>query len=172
MDCGVALHDWIFAALVLGGCARSSYLAVLPWECIEHDPGVVSMNGYITDIETATIENGDFRRVLYTAQHSQIVLMSLLPGEEIGEEVHELDQFFRVEMGSGVAVLEGVEHLIADGTAIVVPQGAMHNIINTGEEPLKLYTIYSPPNHRDGVVHKTKEEAEADGESFDGATTE
>jgi mannose-6-phosphate isomerase-like protein (cupin superfamily) len=131
------------------------------------------MKGYIANIEQASIANTNFRQVLYTSKHSQLVLMSLLPGEEIGEEVHHLDQFFRVESGEGKAVLDGVEHLISDGSAIVVPEGALHNIINTSEvEPLKLYTLYSPPNHRDGVVHPTKAQAEADDEEFDGQTSE
>lgn len=131
------------------------------------------MKGYVINIEKATIENDNFRKVLYTAPHSQLVLMSLLPGEDIGEETHTLDQFFRVEKGIGKAVLNGVEYPIEDGSAIVIPAGVKHNIINTStEEPMKLYTIYSPPNHRDGVIHPTKEEAEADSEHFDGKTTE
>jgi mannose-6-phosphate isomerase-like protein (cupin superfamily) len=131
------------------------------------------MKGYVENIEKFTLENENFRKVLYTAKNSQLVLMSLKPGEDIGEEVHTLDQFFRVEKGIGKAVLDGVEHEISDGTAIVVPAGAMHNIINTSvDAPLKLYTIYSPPNHRDGVMHATKAEAEADNEEFDGKTSE
>lgn len=131
------------------------------------------MKGYVINIEKATIENDNFRKVLYTAPHSQLVLMSLLAGEDIGEETHTLDQFFRVEKGIGKAVLNGVEYPIEDGSAIVIPAGVKHNIINTStEEPMKLYTIYSPPNHRDGVIHPTKEEAEADSEHFDGKTTE
>ncbi len=132
------------------------------------------MKGYVTNIEQDTLENGNFRKVLYTAKNSQLVLMSLKPGEDIGEEVHELDQFLRVEAGVGKAVLNGVESDIEDGWAIVVPAGARHNIINTSEtEPMKLYTIYSPPNHRDGVVHVTKADAEKDEEEhFDGKTTE
>jgi mannose-6-phosphate isomerase-like protein (cupin superfamily) len=131
------------------------------------------MKGYVINIEKATVENDNFRKVLYTAPHSQLVLMSLLPGEDIGEETHTLDQFFRVEKGIGKAVLNGVEYPIEDGSAIVIPAGVKHNIINTStEEPMKLYTIYSPPNHRDGVIHPTKEEAEADSEHFDGKTTE
>jgi mannose-6-phosphate isomerase-like protein (cupin superfamily) len=131
------------------------------------------MKGYVVNIEKLSIENENFRQVLYTAKNSQLVLMSLKPGEDIGEEVHTLDQFFRCESGTGKAVLDGVEHEISDGTAVVVPAGAMHNIINTSvDAPLKLYTIYSPPNHRDGVLHATKEQAEADEEEFDGKTTE
>lgn len=131
------------------------------------------MKGYIQNIEKLTLENKSFRKVVYTARNSQLVLMSLKPGEEIGEEIHELDQFFRIEAGEGLVVLDGVEHKISDGSAIVVPQGAKHNIINISPtEDLKLYTIYSPPNHRDGVEHLTKEVAEKDEEDFDGKTTE
>ncbi len=131
------------------------------------------MKGYIVNIEKETKENSFFRKVLYTAKHSQLVLMSLKPGEEIGEEVHNnLDQFFRFEKGEGKMVLEGEEFNVKNGFAIVVPAGTKHNIINTSfEEPLKLYTIYSPPNHRDGTIHKTKEEAEASEEHFDGKTS-
>jgi mannose-6-phosphate isomerase-like protein (cupin superfamily) len=130
------------------------------------------MQGFIKDIESLAVKNEDFRRVLYTAKHCQLVLMALKPKEEIGAEVHTLDQFFRVEEGSGVAVLDGVRTEIRAGFAVVVPAGANHNIINTGNTPLKLYTLYSPPNHRDGVVHHTREQAEADDEHFDGKTTE
>lgn len=131
------------------------------------------MKGYITNIEKASLENENFRQVLYTAKNSQLVLMSLEPKEEIGEEVHTLDQFIRIEVGSGLAVLDGVEHQIQDGSAIVIPAGAKHNIINTSEtEKMKLYTIYSPPEHQDKVVRKTKAEAEASEEHFDGKTTE
>ena len=130
------------------------------------------MNGYVQDIEALAVGNDVFRRVLYTAKHCQLVLMALKPGEEIGAEVHKLDQFFRVEQGIGEAVLDGVATKIRAGFAIVVPAGAKHNIINTGKTPLKLYTIYSPPNHRDGVVHHTRRDAEADDEKFDGNTTE
>ena len=118
------------------------------------------------------MKNGEFRRVLYTAKHCQLVLMALKPREEIGEEVHTLDQFFRVEEGAGEAVLDGVRTPISAGFAVLVPAGAKHNIINSGAVPLKLYTIYSPPNHCDGVVHHTRADAEADNEHFDGKTTE
>lgn len=128
--------------------------------------------GYNTNIEKETLKNEDYRRVLYTAKNSQLVLMNIKPGDEIGEEVHGLDQFLRFEQGTGKAVLDGVESEVSDGVAVVVPAGTKHNFINTGDVDLKLYTIYSPPNHRDGVVHKTKEEAEADDEQFDGKTTE
>ena len=132
------------------------------------------MKGYTTNIEKDSLENKNFRKVLYTAKHSQLVLMSLLPKEEIGEEVHHLDQFIRVEKGKGVAVLDGVTHELEDGSVIVVPEGAMHNIINTSDsEEMKLYTVYSPANHLDGTIHPTKEDAMADeGEHFDGKTTE
>ena len=131
------------------------------------------MLGFVADIEELTVENEDFRRVLYTGQYLQLVLMTLKPGEEIGEEVHEdHDQFFRIEQGEGVVVIDGKRHEIQEDDAIVVPAGARHNVINEGDESLKLYTIYGPPEHRDGVVRATKAEAEATEEHFDGATTE
>lgn len=131
------------------------------------------MKGYITNIEKDSLENSNFRKVLYTAKNSQLVLMSLKPGEEIGMEMHTLDQFFRVEKGEGKAVLDGVEHKIEDGSAVIIPAGTNHNIINTSQDrEMKLYTIYSPPNHKDGVRHATREQAEADEEHFDGKTTE
>ena len=131
------------------------------------------MKGYVVDIEKVTKENKNFRKVLYTAKNSQLVVMSLRRGEEIGEEIHELDQFIRIEKGKGKAVLDGVEHKIEDDYAIVIPAGARHNIINTSKDKeMKLYTIYSPPEHRDGVVHKTKDDAIAEDEHFDGKTTE
>lgn len=130
------------------------------------------MNGFVQDIEAIAVANDDYRRVLYTAKHCQLVVMAIRPQEEIGEEVHTLDQFFRVEEGSGDAVLDGVRTAIRAGFAVIVPAGATHNIINTGNVPLKLYTLYSPPNHRDGVVHHTRAQAEADTEHFDDKTTE
>lgn len=131
------------------------------------------MNGYIDNIEKSSLENTSFRKVLYTGKHSQLVLMRLAPGEDIGEEVHEVDQFFRIESGQGKAVLDGVEHSLEDGSVVVVPAGAMHNIINTSAQTdLKLYTIYSPPNHMDKTIHQTKAEGEAHEEHFDGVTTE
>ena len=117
-----------------------------------------------------SLENTDYRRVLYTAKNSQLVLMSLAPGEEIGEEVHALDQFIRVEQGTCKAVLNGVASDIGDGTAIVVPAGERHNILNSGAEDLKFYTVYAPPNHKDGTIHRTK--ADETEEHFDGVTTE
>lgn len=131
------------------------------------------MKGYVASIEKLSLENENFRKVLYTAKNSQLVVMSLLPGEDIGEEIHQLDQFIRVESGEGKAVLDDVPHEIKDGFVVVVPAGAKHNIINTSSDKfLKLYTLYSPPNHKDGVIHKTKVDAERDEEHFDGKTTE
>ncbi len=130
------------------------------------------MKGFVKDIEALSVGNSDFRRVLYTAENCQLVLMTLKPGEDIGMEVHELDQFFRVEKGTGEAVLDGVKHAVQDGFAVLVPAGTNHNIVNTGSVTLHLYTLYAPPNHRDGTVHHTREEAEADTEEFDGVTTE
>lgn len=130
--------------------------------------------GFHVDIETKTISNTDFRRVLYTAEHLQLVLMSIKPGEEIGSEVHKgNDQFFRVEEGTGKVIISGETYVVSDGDSIIVPAGAEHNIINTSDSAsLQLYTIYAPPHHNDGVRHSTKEEAEADKEKFDGETTE
>lgn len=130
------------------------------------------MKGYIGNIEKETLENTDYRRVIYTAKHSQLVLMNLQPGDEIGEEVHDtIDQFIRVDAGKGKVVLNQTdEYDIEDGFAVVVPAGTAHNVINTGDTELKLYTIYSPPEHKDGTVHPTK--AEEQEEHFDGTTTE
>src|SRR5512133_2480702 len=130
------------------------------------------MKGFVQDIEELAVQNAEFRRVLYTAKHCQLVVMALKPGEEMGAEVHTLDQFFRVEGGAGEATLDAVRTPIREGFAVVVPAGTNHNIINTGSVPLKLYTLYAPPNHRDGVVHHTRADAEADMEHFDGKTTE
>ncbi len=132
-----------------------------------------SMSYFLADIEEATRKNEDFRRVLYTTSNSQLVLMSLRPGEEIGAETHELDQFIRVEAGRGTAYLNGRDVPIQDGSALVIPAGTKHNVVNNGkDDALKLYTLYSPPEHKDGVVHRTKEEAEADRDDhFDGRTT-
>jgi mannose-6-phosphate isomerase-like protein (cupin superfamily) len=134
--------------------------------------GEVAMKGYVQDIESIAVKNVDFRQVLYTTRNCQLVVMALKPKEEIGAEVHKLDQFFRVEEGTGEAVLDGVRTAIRAGYAVVVPAGVNHNIINTSSVPLKLYTLYAPPNHRDGVVHHTRADAEADNEHFDGKTTE
>ena len=131
------------------------------------------MKGYIADIEELTEENKDFRRVLYTGKKMQLVLMALQPGEEIDEEVHEdRDQFFRIEEGEGEVVIDGTRTPVKEDHAIIVPAGARHNLINTGDEPLLLYTLYAPPEHRDGLVQKTKKDAEAQEEHFDGKTTE
>jgi mannose-6-phosphate isomerase-like protein (cupin superfamily) len=131
------------------------------------------MKGFVDDIEDRTEENSDFRRVLYTSQRMQLVLMALQPGEEIGEEVHrERDQFFRVEKGKGEVWIDGARTKIKSDVAIIVPAGARHNIKNTGDKPLKLYTIYAPPQHADGTVQSTKADAQASKEHFDGKTTE
>jgi len=128
------------------------------------------MKGYIVNIEKETLANNNFRKVLYTAKNSQLVLMSIAPGDDIGSEIHELDQFIRIEAGNAKAILDDVEHDLPADNAVVIPAGTKHNIINMGDEPLKLYSVYSPPEHKDGVVHKTK--AEATEEHFDGQTTE
>jgi mannose-6-phosphate isomerase-like protein (cupin superfamily) len=131
------------------------------------------VKGYCDNIEKRTVENSDFRRVLYTGHNLQLVLMTLKPGEEIGEEVHEdRDQFFRFEAGSGVVLIDGVENRVEEDFAVIVPQGARHNVKNTGSEPLRMYTIYGPPEHLDGLVKATKAEAEAAHEEWDGKTTE
>ena len=133
------------------------------------------MKGYVDDIERATIENEDFRRVLYTGDNLQLVLMTLPPGCDIGEEVHEdRDQFFRIEAGEGEIRIDGKANRVAGDFAVIVPAGARHNVINTGSEPLRLYTIYAPPEHRDGVIHKDKDQAERDHDNdhWDGETTE
>lgn len=132
------------------------------------------MEGFHANIEAETLANEDFRHVLYTGPHSQLVLMSLRPQEDIGSETHEdNDQFFRIEQGHGKCVIDGHEYELGDGMAIVVPAGAEHNIINTSAlDELKLYTIYSPAHHRDKIVRATKAEAEADSPEFDGVTTE
>ena len=131
--------------------------------------------GYCDDIEKQTTQNEDFRRVLYTGEHLQLVLMTLQPGEEIGEEVHEdRDQFFRFEEGEGVVLIDGKENRVEDDFAVIVPAGARHNVRNTGSRPLRLYTVYGPPEHKDGVVQSTKAEADRrhQDEEWDGKTTE
>jgi mannose-6-phosphate isomerase-like protein (cupin superfamily) len=132
------------------------------------------MKGFNSNIEKDTLENNNFRKVLYTGKHSQLVLMSLAPKEEIGMEVHQdNDQFFRFEKGQGKCIIDGNEYEVENGSAVVVPAGAQHNIINMSEtEELKLYTIYSPAHHKDGIIRATKEEAEKNGADFDGITTE
>jgi len=130
--------------------------------------------GYKNNIERLTIANNNFRQVLYTAEHCQLVLMSLLPSEEIGSEVHEEgDQFFRFEKGEGKVIINKTEYAVGDGDSVIVPAGEEHNVINTSpSEPLKLYTIYAPPHHHDGVIRATRQEAIADSPEFDGHTTE
>jgi mannose-6-phosphate isomerase-like protein (cupin superfamily) len=133
------------------------------------------VKGYCDDIDKRTIENEDFRRVLYTGHNLQLVLMTLPAGCDIGEEVHpDRDQFFRFEQGRGVVKIDGVENRVEDDFAVIVPAGARHNVINTGSGPLRLYTIYAPPEHKDGIVQTTKEEADArhHAEEWDGETTE
>jgi len=130
------------------------------------------VHGFVADIEALSEANVTFRTVLYTARNCQLVIMALKVGEDIGMEVHKLDQYFRVEQGSGEAVLDGVMTPVSAGFAILVPAGTKHNIVNTGSIPLKLYTLYAPPNHRDGVVHTTRADARVDREHFDGKTTE
>lgn len=131
------------------------------------------MKGFVTNIEADTLENEYFRKVLYTASYVQLVVMSVAAGDEIGEEVHGQDQFIRVEAGEGKAVLDGQEHALTDGVVVVIPAGTRHNIINTSaSDALKLYTLYAPPHHEDGTVHKTKAEADAAEEEFHGDTTE
>lgn len=131
------------------------------------------MKGFVADIEDLTKDNRNFRQVLYTGKHLQLVLMALKPGEEIGEEVHaDHDQFFRIEKGAGEVWIDGVRTRIKNDDAIIVPAGARHNVINTGDKSLKLYTLYGPPDHRDGIVRATRAEAEATEEHFDGTTTE
>jgi mannose-6-phosphate isomerase-like protein (cupin superfamily) len=136
------------------------------------DGVTAAKEGFVTDIEKDTVNNKNFREVLYTGKHLQLVLMSLKPNEDIGLETHsDTDQFFRVDGGSGKAVIGGKEHNIVNGSAFVIPAGTEHNVI-AGEEGLKVYTIYGPSHHKDGTIHKTKAEAEADKEKFDGKTTE
>lgn len=122
------------------------------------------MAGFLGNIEKLTLENNNFRQVLFTGQHTQLVLMSLAPNQEIGMEIHEIvDQFIRIETGEGKVIMDGEEHKIADGDAFVVPAGIQHNVVNTSDsKPLKLYTVYSPPHHKDGIIHQTKAQAESD----------
>ena len=131
-------------------------------------------HGFKDNIEGQTLANNNFRKVIYTGEHSQLVLMSLLPNEEIGVEIHtDTDQFFRFEKGQGKVIINDAEYSVADGDAIVVPAGAQHNVINSSDsDALKLYTIYSPAHHRDGTIHATKADASSDDEHFEGGTTE
>ena len=128
------------------------------------------MKGYITNIEEETLKNTDYRRVLYTAKNSQLVLMCIAPGDEIGEEVHELDQFIRIESGAATVVLNGADHVVSEDYAVVIPAGVNHNVLNTGTEDLKLYSVYAPPEHKDKTVHATKMDDTE--EHFDGMTSE
>lgn len=130
------------------------------------------MKGYVQDIEKATVANKNFRKVLYTAKHCQLVVMSLDPKEDIGEEVHTLDQFIKIERGSGHSVLDGKKRAIKRGFAVLIPAGTRHNIVNGPRGAMKIYTVYAPPNHKDGTIHKTKAIAEVSDEQFDGRTTE
>lgn len=131
------------------------------------------MKGFIADIETLAEDNDDFRRVLYTGKHLQLVLMTLQPDEDLGEETHlDHDQFFRFEKGKGEVWIDGQRTSVKHDKAVIVPAGAKHNVINTGDKPLRFYTLYGPPDHRDGVVRKTKADALGQVEAFDGATTE
>jgi mannose-6-phosphate isomerase-like protein (cupin superfamily) len=133
------------------------------------------MKGYVADIEEQTLGNEDFRRVVYTGKNLQLVLMTLPPGCDIGEEVHEdIDQFFRIEQGKGEIHIDGAVNRVEDDFAVIVPAGARHNVVNTGSEAMKLYTIYGPPEHKEGTIHRDKEEAERDHDNdhFDGRTSE
>jgi mannose-6-phosphate isomerase-like protein (cupin superfamily) len=137
-------------------------------EIIKQNP---KLKGFVTDIETDTVKNNNFRKVLYTGKNTQLVLMSLNSKEDIGEEIHDVDQFFRIDSGSGSVIINGKTYKIKNGTAIVIPAGAKHNII-AGSDGLKLYSLYSPPHHADKTIHKTKDIASKDKEHFDGTTTE
>ena len=128
------------------------------------------MKGYVGNIEKETLENENYRKVLYTAKNSQLVVMTIQAGDEIGEEVHDLDQFIRIEAGKALVTLDGIEHRLEDDWAVVIPAGTKHNVVNVGEEALRLYSVYSPPEHKDKTVHPTK--ADDKEEHFDGVTTE
>ena len=131
------------------------------------------MKGFVDNIEKLTEDNDNFRQVLYTGQNLQLVLMTIQPGEDIGEEVHDdRDQFFRIEAGAGEVLIDDTVHSVKADDGFIVPAGAKHNVVNNGSEPLKLYTLYGPPEHIEGTVHATKEEADAEHEHFDGRTTE
>ncbi|OGB74705.1 cupin [candidate division Kazan bacterium RIFCSPHIGHO2_01_FULL_49_10] len=132
------------------------------------------MKGYAIDLEKETVTNTDFRRVLYTGRHTQLVLMTLQPGEDIGAEIHhDIDQFFRFDEGEGKVVIDGVDHMVSDGFGVIIPAGSDHNVINTStDKPLKFYTLYSPPEHIDGTIRTTKTQAMLKPEEFDGITTE
>jgi mannose-6-phosphate isomerase-like protein (cupin superfamily) len=162
--------QWVVAA------AAAAAMAAALTSSVSSAPDPASSppkKGFVADIETLTEDNNDFRRVLYTGKHLQLVLMSLRPGEEIGAEVHPaVDQFFRIEEGEGEVHIDGVAKRVRGSDAFIVPAGATHNVVNKGDGPLKLYTIYAPPEHRDGIVRATKADAQASEEHFDGKTTE
>jgi mannose-6-phosphate isomerase-like protein (cupin superfamily) len=146
--------------LALAGCTTAQRTQAPQRAPREAQPS--SVHGYVTNIERATLENEDYRRVLFTTPHLQLVLMTLREGEEIGSETHpEGDQFVRVEAGTGMVVLNGEQHPMEDGSVVVIPAGVEHNVVNTGRSPLRLYVLYSPPEHPPGTVHRTKQEAEA-----------
>lgn len=131
-----------------------------------------SKKGFIKNIEGLSFDNKNFRKVLYTTKNLQLVVMSLNPNEDIGEEIHNVDQFFRIESGNGEAIINNKSHIIKDGSVVIVPAGTKHNIINSGSSSMKLYTIYSPPHHKDGTIHRNKKDSEKDKEHFDGKFTE
>lgn len=166
------MGDWSFS---WGKCVPSKLVYLGFWD---YNNKVLLatkyMHGYKDNIEKLTLENNNFRKVLYTSRHSQLVLMSLAPSEEIGMEVHpDNDQFFRFEAGQGKVVIDGNEYGVVDGDAVVVPAGAEHNVVNmSATDSLKMYTVYSPAHHKDGIVRATKAEAEANEEDFEGQTTE
>lgn len=163
-----------FAVGCLALFSTASFADNGPEAASKGESGEKTVKGFAANIEQDTLDNGKFRKVLYTGKYSQLVLMSLLPKEEIGTETHEgTDQFFRFEKGRAKVIINSAEYNVADGSAVVIPAGATHNIINTSDsEELKLYTIYSPPHHKDGIVRGTKEEAAANSQEFDGKTTE
>lgn len=130
------------------------------------------MKGFCGNIEELTLENNNFRKVIYTTKNSQLVLMSLKPNEDIGEEVHDVDQFFRIEKGYGKVIIDDNVYEVKEDFVIIVPAGAKHNVINESNEEMKIYTLYMPPHHKDGIIHQTKEEALNDEEHFDGQVTE
>jgi len=166
----------LIAGTILTGCNnnRENKIDNAKDNVRQESQNLTIMKGYKSNIVKSTLENNNFRKVLYTAKHMQLVLMSLKPGEEIGAEIHKnSDQFFRFEGGSGKCIIDGNEYQVKDGDVIIVPAGAKHNVINTGSsKELKMYTIYAQPNHKDGVVRVTKQDAENNEEEFDGKTTE
>jgi len=181
MKPSISTLPFVIAAAALGGaaCARdqeqpgsAKLESAQTTTATTGGTPATSAKGLVVDIGAASTENSDYRRVLYTAKNLQLVVMALQPGEDIGEEVHPVDQFFRVEAGTGEAVINEKHTPIGPESAVVVPAGAKHDIVNTGTSPLQLYTIYAPPHHRDGTVHRTRTDAQRDTEHFDGRTTE